>query len=71
MRQPKYQRRHYQDVAQILRTEYQRVYDFEYQDAERTVDMIRKSFERLFQADSPDTFDLERFRRIARSWPGD
>lgn len=65
MNQPKYERRHYQDVAQILRAAYQweheqtNLEDFA---AEHAITKIRESFERLFATDSPDTFDLEKFR---------
>ena len=70
MTQPKYQRKHYQDVAQILRAAYQ------WEDEScgwtpddprmwQAVDKVRESFERLFQTDSPDTFDLKRFRHAA------
>lgn len=60
----RYECRHYQDVAQILRAEYQRVYDYESLDPERTIDMIRVSFERLFTNDNP-AFDLAKFRHAA------
>ncbi len=62
MTQPKYQRRHYQDVAQILRAARQ---DLSVGYDQYAIDKVRESFERLFQTDSPDAFDLEIFRHEA------
>lgn len=60
MTPPKYSRRHYEDVAEILKGAYQ-VTPIKRWSA---VEYIQLTFEDLFRGDNP-RFDLERFRKAA------
>ena len=57
MTNPKYSRWYYQQVAQILKAGKVEGAD--------GVTHIQAHFERVFAADAPDTFDLDKFRQAA------